>query len=159
MVCEKDPDVIHDFLKDPIRLRVRDDMIYATGTTLGADDGIAVAMGLALIASENIPHPPLELLLTTNEETGMDGAHALDPKTISGRTLINIDSEEEGILTVSCAGGCSARINIPVSWEATDSAMTFLSITVEGLKVDIPELKFTRAEPMQTSCLPACWII
>lgn len=134
MVCEKGPGVIHDFLKDAIRLKVRDGMIYATGTTLGADNGIAVAMGLALMAAEGIPHPPLELLITTNEETGMDGAHALDPQTISGRTLINIDSEEEGILTVSCAGGCSARINIPVSWEAPDIAMTFLSITVEGLK-------------------------
>lgn len=134
MVCEKGPDVVHDFSKDAIRLQVRDDMIYATGTTLGADDGIAVAMGLALLAAEDIPHPPLELLITTSEETGMDGAHALDPKTISGRTLINIDSEEEGILTVSCAGGCSALINIPVSWEASDMAMTFLSLSVEGLK-------------------------
>lgn len=134
MVCEKAPGVIHDFLKDAIALQVRDDMIYATGTTLGADNGIAIAMGLALLAAEDIPHPPLELLVTTCEETGMDGAHALDPKTISGRTLINIDSEEEGILTVSCAGGCSARINIPVSWEAPDMSMTFLSLTVEGLK-------------------------
>lgn len=134
MVCEKDPGIIHDFLKDAIRLKVYDDMIYATGTTLGADDGIAVAMSLALLAAEGIPHPPLEILITTCEETGMDGAHALDPKTISGRTLINIDSEEEGILTVSCAGGCSAIINIPVSWEAPDMDMTFLSLTVEGLK-------------------------
>lgn len=134
MVCEKGPDIIHDFLKDAICLKVCDDMLYAAGTTLGADDGIAVAMGLALLAAEDIPHPPLELLITTCEETGMDGAHALDPKTISGRTLINIDSEEEGILTVSCAGGCSALINIPVSWEAPDMDMTFLSLTVEGLK-------------------------
>lgn len=134
MVCEKGPGVIHDFLRDAIHLKVCDDMIYATGTTLGADDGIAVAMGLALLSAEDIPHPPLELLVTTCEETGMDGAHALDPKTISGRTLINIDSEEEGILTVSCAGGCSARINIPVTWEASDMTMTFLSLTVEGLK-------------------------
>lgn len=134
MVCEKAPGIIHDFLKDPIRLQVQNDMIYATGTTLGADDGIAVAMGLALLASEDIPHPPLELLITTAEETGMDGAHALDPKSISGRTLINIDSEEEGILTVSCAGGCSARINIPVSWETPDRSMNFLSLAVEGLK-------------------------
>lgn len=134
MVCEKGPDIIHDFLKDAICLKVCDDMLYAAGTTLGADDGIAVAMGLALLAAEDIPHPPLELLITTCEETGMDGAHALDPKTISGRTLINIDSEEEGILTVSCAGGCSALINIPVSWEAPNMDMTFLSLTVEGLK-------------------------
>lgn len=134
MVCEKGPGVLHDFLRDPINLQVRDDMIYATGTTLGADDGIAVAMGLALLAAEDIPHPPLELLVTTCEETGMDGAHGLDPKSISGRTLINIDSEEEGILTVSCAGGCMARINIPVSWETPDTNMNFFSLTVEGLQ-------------------------
>ncbi|QIB69335.1 aminoacyl-histidine dipeptidase [Aminipila butyrica] len=134
MVCEKAPGVLHDFLNDPIGLQVRDDMLYATGTTLGADNGIAVAMGLALLAAEDIPHPPLELLVTTCEETGMDGAHALDPKTISGRTLINIDSEEEGILTVSCAGGCSARISLPVSWEKPDMEMAFLTLTVEGLK-------------------------
>lgn len=133
MVCEKDPNVIHDFLKDAIRLHVHDNIIYAKGTTLGADNGIAVAMGLALLAAKDIPHPPLELLVTTCEETGMDGAHALDPKSISGRTLINIDSEEEGILTVSCAGGCTARINIPVSLEAPDMSMTFLSLKVEGL--------------------------
>lgn len=133
MVCEKDPHVIHDFLKDAIRLRVNDDMIYAEGTTLGADNGIAVAMGLALMASKDIPHPPLELLITTCEETGMDGAHALDPKLISGRTLINIDSEEEGILTVSCAGGCTACINIPVSLDTPDMSKTFLTLTVEGL--------------------------
>ncbi|WP_330586555.1 M20/M25/M40 family metallo-hydrolase [Aminipila terrae] len=159
MVCEKGPGVLHDFLRDPINLQVHDDMIYATGTTLGADDGIAVAMGLALLAAEDIPHPPLELLVTTCEETGMDGAHGLDSKSISGRTLINIDSEEEGILTVSCAGGCMARINIPVSWETPDTNMNFFSLTVEGLQGDIPEWKSTKAEPMQINCLPACWII
>lgn len=134
MVCEKDPEVKHDFLKDPIKLRVRNDMIYATGTTLGADNGIAVAMCMALLADSNTPHPPLEILITTCEETGMEGAQALDPTLISGKTLINIDSEEEGILTVSCAGGCTARINIPVLWEDLDSSLSLYSITVDGLK-------------------------
>lgn len=134
MVCEKDPDVVHDFFKDPIKLQVRDDYLYATGTTLGADNGIAVAMGLALIASKDIPHPPIELLITTCEETGMDGAHALDPKLITGRTLINIDSEEEGIFTVSCAGGCTSRITIPVSFEEPDTDRSYFTLTVEGLK-------------------------
>ena len=134
MVCEKAPGVVHDFQNDPIRLRVKDDMLFASGTTLGGDDGIAVAMGLAVLAAEDIPHPPVELLVTTSEETGMDGAHALDPKTVSGRTLLNIDSEEEGILTVSCAGGCSARIEIPVSWVELSQDRTALAITVKGLK-------------------------
>ena len=134
MVCEKAPGVVHDFRNDPIRLRVKDDMLFASGTTLGGDDGIAVAMGLAVLAADDLPHPPLELLVTTSEETGMDGAHALDPKTVSGRTLLNIDSEEEGILTVSCAGGCSARIEIPVSWVELSQDRTALAITVKGLK-------------------------
>lgn len=134
MVCEKDPEVIHDFFKDPICLHVQDDMIFAKGTTLGADNGIAVAMGLALLASDDIPHPPLELLITTCEETGMDGANALDPKLILGRTLINIDSEEEGIFTVSCAGGCTAHINIPISYEKADLSLTYLTLTIDGLK-------------------------
>ncbi|EGO62762.1 aminoacyl-histidine dipeptidase [Acetonema longum] len=134
MVCEKRPDIKHDFLKDPLELRVVDDMLYAAGTTLGGDDGIAVAMGMAILASEEIAHPPIELLITTSEETGMDGAMALDPANISGKTLINLDSEEEGILTVSCSGGCSARIRIPAAWETANPHDRVFAITVEGLR-------------------------
>lgn len=134
MVCEKTPDSIHDFLKDPLQLRVVDgEWLYATDTTLGADDGIAVAMGMAIMASRDIPHPPMELLVTTSEETGMDGAMALDPANITGKTLINIDSEEEGILTVSCAGGCTAHVSIPLSWEKAPTGATALSIHIDGL--------------------------
>ncbi|WP_349947187.1 aminoacyl-histidine dipeptidase [Lacrimispora sp. BS-2] len=134
MVCEKRPDVTHDFMTDPIKLKIHGDMIYADGTTLGGDDGIAVAMGLAVMASDTLEHPPIELLVTTAEETGMDGAHALDPKNISGKTLINIDSEEEGILTVSCAGGCSSKINIPIIWEGADSSRAAYEIEITGLQ-------------------------
>ncbi|MHC6180632.1 aminoacyl-histidine dipeptidase [Clostridium sp. JNZ X4-2] len=134
MVCEKKSGVDHDFMKDPIKLRVVDDMLYATGTTLGGDDGIAVAMGLAVLASDSIAHPPIELVVTTSEETGMDGAVALDPKSVSGKTLINIDSEEEGILLVSCAGGCSSKATIPITWENTSDDSTAFIIEVEGLK-------------------------
>lgn len=133
MVCEKRPDVDHDFTKDPIRMKVVGDMLYADGTTLGGDDGIAVAMGLAILASDTLEHPPFELLVTTSEETGMDGAHGLDPKNIAGKTLINIDSEVEGILTVSCAGGCSANISIPIKWEASDSGKSSYTIDITGL--------------------------
>lgn len=133
MVCEKRPDVDHDFTKDPIRMKVVGDMLYADGTTLGGDDGIAVAMGLAILASDTLEHPPFELLVTTSEETGMDGAHGLDPKNIAGKTLINIDSEVEGILTVSCAGGCSANISIPIKWEASDSSKSSYTIDITGL--------------------------
>lgn len=134
MVCEKLPSSKHDFEKDPIEMQVKGDMLYANGTTLGADDGIAVAMGLAVLASTDLPHPPIELLVTTSEETGMDGAHALDPKLVTGRTLINIDSEEEGILTVGCAGGCSAKITLPVVRKPLEADRTVFAVTVTGLK-------------------------
>lgn len=134
MVCEKNKEIEHDFTKDPLKLRIIDDMVYATGTTLGSDNGIAVAMGLALLASNKYQHPALELLVTTSEETGMDGAMALDPKNIKGRTLINIDSEEEGTLLVSCAGGLSAKTIIPAVWEATDKNLVPYIIKIRGLK-------------------------
>ena len=93
----------------------KETFLRADGTTLGADNGIAVALGLAVLASTDIPHPPLELLVTTEEETGMGGAQALDPKNLDGRTLINIDSEEEGKLLVSCAGGVREKIKLPIT--------------------------------------------
>lgn len=134
MVCEKNKETVHDFTKDPIKLRVLDDMIYATGTTLGADNGIAVAMGLTILASDQYQHPAIELVVTTSEETGMDGVVALDPKHVEGRVLINIDSEEEGTLLVSCAGGVTAKTSIPAVWEASDEGLIPYNITVRGLK-------------------------
>ena len=134
IVCEKNADVEHDFLKDPLKLRIVDDMVMATGTTLGADNGIAVAMGLAILASDEYEHPALELLVTTSEETGMDGAMALDPKHIKGRTLINIDSEEEGKFLVSCAGGVTAQVKIPIQMENIKEGQVGLHIQVTGLK-------------------------
>ncbi|WP_346354756.1 aminoacyl-histidine dipeptidase [Azotosporobacter soli] len=134
MVCEKNMDEAHDFMKDPLKLRIVDDMIYATGTTLGADNGIALAMGLAILASNEYPHPALELLCTTSEETGMNGAIALDPRHIEGRTLINIDSEEEGTLLVSCAGGITAKTTIPATWETPTPELKAYRIQLRGLK-------------------------
>lgn len=134
MVCEKNSDIEHDFTKDPLKLRIIDDRVYATGTTLGADNGIAVAMGLAILASNEYQHPAIELLVTTSEETGMDGAAALDPKNIVGRTLINIDSEEEGILLVSCAGGVTAKASIPIKFESATENLVPYSIKIKGLK-------------------------
>ncbi len=134
MVCEKNTDVEHDFTKDPLKLRIIDDRVYATGTTLGADNGIAVAMGLAILASDEYQHPAIELLVTTSEETGMDGAMELDPKNITGRTLINIDSEEEGTILVSCAGGVTAKVTIPVKFESVNENLVPYSIKIRGLK-------------------------
>jgi dipeptidase D len=133
MVCEKNTGTKHDFEKDPIAFVVEGDVLRADGTTLGADNGIAVAFGLAVLASTDIPHPPLELLVTTEEETGMGGAQALDPKNLDGRTLINIDSEEEGKLLVSCAGGVRERIKLPITWEAADKSLINCAVTIRGL--------------------------
>lgn len=103
MVCEKDELSEYDFSKDPINLIIDDNYVTADGTTLGADNGVAVAMCLAVLESDDIAHPPSEVLITADEELEMTGAHNLDPTNISGRMLINIDSEEEGIALVNCS--------------------------------------------------------
>ncbi len=114
MVCEKDPDVEIDFENDPISTHIDGDFITAEGTTLGGDNGIAVAMILAILESKNLVHPPVEAVFTVDEETGMYGAIGLDTSLLNGKTLINIDSEEEGVLTVGCAGGARAEIALPL---------------------------------------------
>jgi len=105
MVCEKNRNTKHDFLKDPIKLVRKDDFLTADGTTLGADNGIAVAVNLAIMEDNAIQHGPLELLFTVDEETGLTGAAGLTPDFLESRTLINLDSEEEGVLYTGCAGG------------------------------------------------------
>ncbi|MBP1925350.1 dipeptidase D [Sedimentibacter acidaminivorans] len=132
MVCEKNKDVSHDFENDALKLQVQEDYIYASGTTLGADNGIAVAFGLALLDSNDIPHPALEILVTTGEETGMYGAIGLDPKHLNGKVLLNIDSEEEGVFLVSCAGGATNYVNIKNQWEENEN--TALKLEIKGLK-------------------------
>lgn len=134
MVNEKNVEVVHDFEKDPLKLRISEDTLSATGTTLGADNGIAVAMSLAILASKDSPHPPIEALFTTEEETGMGGAHALNANDVKGRKLINIDSEEEGKLLVSCSGGLRDKIILPIEWGNPDEKNTTYMINVKGLK-------------------------
>ena len=132
MVCEKTKDSNHDFRKDPIEMIVEGDILRANNTTLGGDDGIAIAMGMALLDSKDLPHPPIELLATTAEETGMDGAIAITGEHIDGKTMINIDGEEEGIFLVSCAGGMNTLIDFDIKREKTEGDA--LKIEVSGLK-------------------------
>ncbi len=122
MVCEKEADYPINFETDPLELELNGDFISAKGTSLGGDDGVAVAMILAILADSGAVHPAIEAVFTTDEETGMYGAEALDVSHLSGKTLINIDSEKMGVLTVSCAGG----------------ARTDLSLTLECEKIDAP---------------------
>ena len=133
MVCEKNKGTNHDFTKDPLQLRIDGDYIYATDTTLGADNGIAVAMGLAVLASNDIEHPALEVLVTVDEEAGMSGAMALDGNLVKGKYILNLDSEEEGHLLVSCAGGVTALSTIPVEFTDADSSKVAYSLEIKGL--------------------------
>lgn len=105
MVCEKNNDTVHDFTKDPIELVRKGNVLMANGTTLGADNGIAVATNLAIMEDRSLEHGPLEFLFTIDEETGLTGASNLEPGFLSGKTLLNLDSEEEGALYVGCSGG------------------------------------------------------
>lgn len=114
MVCEKVKEDTHDFLKDEIKLAVDGDFLHAQGTTLGADNGIAVAYIMALFSDETIEHPRLEAIITTDEEVGMKGAKALDTSMLQGKYMINLDSEEEGYLLCSCAGGLTGTSTLPV---------------------------------------------
>jgi dipeptidase D len=134
MVCEKNQTTIHNFEKDPIKLIVDGDTLKADGTTLGADNGIAVAFCLALLDSTNIPHPPLEILLTSQEEIGLIGASKLDGSKLKGKFLINIDAEDEGILFTSCAGGGRVIVELPISWSKPSKNYKAYKINISGLK-------------------------
>lgn len=131
MVCEKLPEVKIDFQKDGLTLKQEGDRLYADGTTLGGDDGIAVAMALAILDNKNLVHPPLEVLFTVDEEIGMLGATALDSRALKGRTLINIDSEEEGVLTAGCAGGVRSTLTLPIRRESAHGIPC--TLTLDGL--------------------------
>lgn len=131
MVCEKEPGCGIHFDTDGLDLMVEGDDISAKGTTLGGDDGIAIAYALAILASDAIPHPKLEVVFTASEEVGMEGASGLDASKLEGRRLINLDSEEEGILLAGCAGGASVECTLPARFVPASGAA--LKITVNGL--------------------------
>ena len=131
MVCEKLAGVDHDFEKDGIDLIVKDGVLTANGTTLGGDNGAAVALMLAVLDDDALAHPALECVFTTQEETGLTGAAGLDKSLISARTMINLDSEEEGIATVSCAGGMRFTMTRPITRHTASGKL--LTIDVSGL--------------------------
>ena len=134
MVCDKNEDTVHDFLTEPLKLYVDGDNIRARGTTLGADNGIAVAYMLALLDSDAIPHPPLECIFTVEEEIGMGGAAAFDVSDLEGRRFLNMDTEEEGYLMVSCCGGRRMRVYLPAKREQRKTGTDVFSIHIRGLK-------------------------
>ena len=131
MVCEKEHDCDIDFEKDGLSLIVDGDDIHADRTTLGGDDGIAVAFALAILDSTDIPHPPIEAVFTVDEEIGMLGAASLDCSPLKSRIMLNLDSEDEGSLLVSCAGGVSTTAHLPLTFEKTNGLTA--EITISGL--------------------------
>ena len=149
MVAEKVPGCPLDMEKEPLQLRVDGDWVSAEGTTLGGDDGIAVAMALAVLDSSELEHPALEAVFTIDEETGMEGAIALDGNLLEGRRLLNIDSEEEGILTVSCAGGADSLVDIDLDVEPCE--LNAYRLVISGL-AGTPARRSTRGAPAPSCC-------
>jgi dipeptidase D len=134
MVCEKNKDKAHDFDNDPITTIKKDGWVIADGTTLGSDNGIGVAAGLAVITDPDVVHGPLEILLTVDEETGLTGANNLAPGFIKGKYLLNMDSEEDGTFYVGCAGGIDTIATFNILTEQLDSSTSAYELLVTGLK-------------------------
>jgi len=144
MVCEKNSDVKFDFTKDPINLKLKGDILTADGTTLGADNGIGLAISLAILEDKKLKHGPLEALFTVDEETGLTGAFAIESNMLTGKILLNLDSEDFGVVTVGCAGGGGSNIELPLKTQKVDGDMQILTVKVAGLRgghsgVDIHE--------------------
>ena len=133
MVCAKTEDCPKDMAREGLDLATDGEYVWAKETSLGGDNCIAVAMALAILADKTIPHPPLEAVFTVDEETGMDGAFALDCSDLKGRQLLNLDSEEEGVFTVSCAGGARIDCVLPGALKAGESGEAGYTVILEGL--------------------------
>jgi len=132
MVCVKDAASDHDFLKDPIQTYIENGWMKAKHTTLGADNGIAIAMAMAIAEDQSLDHPPLELLFTVDEERGLTGANFLKPGTLKGKILLNLDSEEEGEFTIGCAGGKDTHIELPLHF-VNCKECRHIEINISGL--------------------------
>jgi len=133
MVCEKNADTVHDFLTDPIKLYVDGDFIKAKGTTLGADNGLGVAMCMAVLEDKDLQHPALEIVLTVEEETGMAGAYNLDGALLSGTRMLNLDNSRGKEIIMGCAAGTTVEFTLSANWEAVTPDKTAYTITVKGL--------------------------
>lgn len=134
MVCEKNGDVEHDFAKDPIVFEVEDDRVIAKNTTLGADDGIGVSFGLALLADDSIKHPAIEFVCTSDEERGLQGIENFDFTQLKGDYVINVDSDDEGVVVVGCAGGPVVKVNVPIRKVPADHKKEYYAIKITGLR-------------------------
>ena len=144
MVCEKNSDVEFDFTKDPIKLKLKGDVLTADGTTLGADNGIGLSINLAILEDNTLQHGQIEALFTVDEETGLTGAFAMESDMLTGKILLNLDSEDFGVVTVGCAGGGDSKIQLPIKTQPINGNMESVTVKVSGLRgghsgVDIHE--------------------
>ena len=155
MVCEKAPDCPKDMEREGLDLCVEGDTIYAKDTTLGGDDGIAVAMEMALLAAEDLTHPRLECVFTVDEEVSMPGAAGIDCAPLRGRRMINIDSEAEGVFTVSCAAATAP----PAVFLSTARCVPGRRCALRwaAWKADTPAWRSTRAGATRICCWAVCW--
>ena len=128
MVAEQDDDCKKDMLTEGLDLEIVDGFVTAKGTTLGGDDGIAVAMALAILEDEELKHPRIEVIITVSEEVGMEGAAGIDVSMLKGRKLLNLDSEEEGHFLAGCAGGCRVDVEFPVKKESLKGALVSIEV-------------------------------
>jgi dipeptidase D len=134
MVCEKNSDVDFDFANDPIKLKRDGDILSADGTTLGADNGIGLAATLAILEDTTLKHGPLEGLFTVDEETGLTGAFAMKSDMLTGKILLNLDSEDWGVLTVGCAGGGDSKVKLPFKTQSINGNLQSMIVKVSGLR-------------------------
>jgi len=155
MVCEKNSDKVHDFSKDPIRTEIKGDWLYAQGTTLGADNGIGLAAALAVMEDTSLVHGPLEFLFTVDEETGLTGANKIQKGFLTGKMLLNLDSEDEGTFTIGCAGAPTRRSSCR-STGRRRPRRTFISSTFTDSAAVTPGSTSTRAAATPSSSWPAC---
>jgi len=133
MVCEKNGGVNHNFDTDPIDYYIDGDFVKANGTTLGGDNGIGIAMALAVLTSPDVQHPALECLFTVDEETGLTGAFALENNLLNGKVLINLDSEDDGVIFIGCAGGIDTTVTLPYQTEKTPDSYFAFSVAITEL--------------------------
>jgi len=134
MVCEKNADKVFDFDKDPIGVAVDGEWLVTTGTSMGADNGMGMAAGMAVALDKDAAHGPLELLFTVDEETGLTGANNIDPSSLEGKILLNLDSEEEGTFFVGCSGGGDGRVELPLETAAAPAGLSWLKVKLTGMK-------------------------
>ena len=158
MVCDKLVDVDVDFTKDAIQTYVDGEWMKAKGTTLGADDGIGCAIELAILDSDDIEHGPVECVFTRDEETGLTGAHGMEAGFMKGNMLINLDSEDEGLIFVSCAGGQTIHATFDFSREKAPAGYFFLKLSIKGLNGGHSVTISTKSAPMPSRFWPVSYM-